>query len=398
MLLGKKLLQVVLFGVCAALLLTGCEPLHKPLSFTEAGKLEVRKVSKKLNPGQQYLPDWEAMEPAVARSLEFLSSKDPGQRAIEHPDADLTWGDLARSLREFRKIAPRLEEDPDLLGKRFVWLNLQPDLLLTGYYEPLVPASLTRTPEYRYPLYGCPDDLQKADLGKFHPRWEGQSLLYRITDGRIQPYFDRQEIDSEQALSGRGLEIAWAMNPADVFFLQIQGSGRLLLPDGSIKHVLYSGKNGHQYVSLGRVLIERGHLSKDEVSMQSIRRFLSENREIAADLLETNPSYVFFRLEDSGPYGSMNKILTPFISVASDHTLFPPGSLAVVDTTLPSPLLPEGRPWRGVVLPQDAGGAIKGGRMDLFCGFGENAEYIAGHLNSRAEAYLLVSKEVVKNR
>jgi membrane-bound lytic murein transglycosylase A len=384
-------------------LAAGCHRQLEP-GFHPTGQREAARIGSLLAPPAQGLGRWADFGPAIQASLEYVSRKDPNAAALSRPELVLTWGDLRLTLERLAAMLPELDRRPELLHEQFRWYSLMPEPLLTGYYEPLIEASLEPREGYAHPLYGVPPDLLRADLGQFHPRWAGQTLLYRIDGGVIRPYFGRGEIDGGSALAGKGLEIAWARDPVDIFFLQIQGSGRLLLPDGTTRAILYSGKNGLEYVSLGKVLIQRGLLAPGEVSMPSIRRVLDQRPELVAELLGTNPSYIFFRLDEvgrpggevspvpPGPFGSMNKRLTPWVSVATDQKLFPLGTIAVMDTVLPE--AGGGSPFRGLVLPQDTGGAIIGHRLDLFCGAGERAEAVAGHLKADARVHLLVHKDV----
>ena len=347
----------------------------------------------RLDPAGQGLAGWKELQEPVARSLSHVRSKPREDRAAETADGLVTWERLVRTLELLHRILPELDERPELLSELFDWYRLEPDALLTGYYEPVIEASLKQTEEFSFPLYGPPGDLQVADLGAFHPRWSGQRLVYRVGNGRVVPYHSRRDIDLNGALAGQGGEIAWIRDPVDAFFLQIQGSGRLRFRDGTERHVLYSGKNGLQYVSLGRVLQNRGHLSRDEISMDSIRAFLNENPEIRDELLATNPSYVFFRLGDEGPFGAMGRPLTPMTSMATDPKLLPLGSVLVTDATLPSKESAEGDRKVILGLAQDVGGAIKDHHLDLFCGAGEGASFLAGHLQARARVYLLLARE-----
>jgi membrane-bound lytic murein transglycosylase A len=307
----------------------------------------------------------------------------------------LTWGQLGDGVAELIGLLPRLDAEPDLLAKRFVWFKIMPATLLTGYYEPWLEASLSPDAEYRYPLYGKPDDLKTVDLGKFHYRWKGQTLTYRMEDDRIVPYHDREAIDGEGVLSDAGKEIAWVKNPVDIFFLQIQGSGRMVLPDGSVRHILYSGRNGRKFVAIGKLLLRQGIIPREEMSMQRIRQFLNENPEKAKELMFKDPSYVFFTLSDTGPYGTIHSILTPKVSVAVDRTVVPLGSVLALNTALMDYDTGRADPFFSLVLAQDTGGAIKGTRLDLFCGSGDDAEYLAGHLQEQARAFMLVSRRVV---
>ncbi|WP_154655431.1 murein transglycosylase A [Maridesulfovibrio hydrothermalis] len=341
---------------------------------------------------------WMDLQKGVEYNLKYLSRKSGNKVAARYGKTEITWEMLRRTNEEFLDILPRLETSPELLEENFVWFELSPRTLLTGYYEPYLEASLTPDPAYPYPLYSVPSDLKKLDLGKFHHRWKGQQLLYRVENEKVMPYHDREAIDFNGALEGQGLEVAWVKDLVDVFILQIQGSGRLILPDGTVKHVLYAGKNGLKYVSLGKVLIQRGLLSKEGMSMQKIRSFLKENPQYVEDLLKTNPSYVFFRIDDEGPFGSMNAPLTPMISVATDSKVLPLGTLALLTTRLPEQGEKGKTPFAGIVMAQDRGGAIKGTRVDLFCGSGSDAEFLAGHLTSWSHIYVPVSRKYFEEK
>jgi membrane-bound lytic murein transglycosylase A len=359
---------------------------YVPLSSEEKKDLLTRLSIKR-----QELGSWEDLRPALSRSLVYLGSKPRQALAIDDQNLTCTYGELHDTVEKLLALLPALDEHPEYLTDGFEWYRLEPSTLMTGYYEPLVHASPAPCPEYPFPVYGVPKDLQIADLGNFHPRWAGHKLVYRIDDGRIEPYHDRKSIDSKGALQEQGVEIAWVRDLVDLFFLQIQGSGRLVFPDGSVRHVLYAGKNGHEYVSLGRVLIEKGHMNADEMSMQGIRSFLQDHPAMIEDLLNTNPSYVFFRMGDDGPYGAMGATLTPLVSVASDPARVPLGSVLLHQVRLPG--APESSETVFVGLAQDKGGAIKGDRLDLFCGAGDMAAFLAGHMKERASVCILVSSD-----
>jgi membrane-bound lytic murein transglycosylase A len=205
------------------------------------------------------------------------------------------------------------------------------------------------------------------------------------------PYHTRHDIDRRRVLAGRGLELAWVQSETDAFFLQVQGSGRLAFPDGSVTHVLYAGKNNRPYRSLGRILREKGLLAPKEINMFSLRRVLEENPGQRAALLDQNPSYVFFRTSADGPYGAMGHPLTPWVSLASDRKTLPHGLLTFLILSLPDADGP--RTFHALTLPQDTGGAITGRRLDLFCGPGREAEYTAAHLNAPAAVHILTAKD-----
>jgi membrane-bound lytic murein transglycosylase A len=335
--------------------------------------------------------DPDALARALALSLEYVRVRPAGERAFGVDGPEATWGDLAGTLEHLLEVLPRLGEDPGILDRDFVWREVRPEPLMTGYYEPELDGSLEPDPRYPVPLYGLPANLKSVDLGRFHPRWKGETLTCRVVDGEVLPFFTREEIDTHGALNASETPVAWTRDLVDVFFLQVQGSGRLRLPDGSTRHVLYAGKNGHEYVSLGKVMIERGLIPREEMSMQRIRGYLQAHPEQLHELLDTNPSYVFFRVADSGPLGAMGRTLTPMVSVATDSAFLPLGSVLALDAALPRR---DGDASASALLglAQDRGGAIKGSRLDLFCGAGENAEFLAGHLKVRARVFLLLKR------
>ncbi len=372
-------------------------PVDKPTFVPVSGR-DARGLSAHLSIRAQGLGSWKALRPGLEDSLGYILRKPDDAVCVRRPGLTLTWGELGDSVAELMALLPQLDRDSRLIAEHFQWLKVAPNTLLTGYYEPWLEASLTPDETYRFPLYGVPDDLKTVDLGKFHSRWKGQRLVYRMGEDGIEPYPDRAAIDSGEVLDGKGYEIAWAKDPVDIFFLQIQGSGRLALPDGSAKHILYGGRNGQRYVSLGRLLIKRGYVPKEEMSMQRIREFLTANPVKALHLMFENPSYVFFQLADTGPFGAINSILTPKVSVAVDPTMIPLGSVCALRTALMDYDTGVADPFFSLVLAQDKGGAIQGTRMDLFCGSGQEAEHLAGHLQERSEVFLLVSKQVLASR
>lgn len=387
---------------CAlSLVLSGCRgpvpepPLQK--GYVAVSRDEAAALSRQ---AVQYLlaaTTEEELATATRRSLAYVRTRPPRAMALETSNLRVTWHRLQRSLELFLELLPRIARQPELLARHFEWYALRPGPLFTGYYEPELQAALDKRPGYETPLYRRPEDLQQVDLGRFHPRWDGQTLRYRVVNGSIAPYFDRQAIESQDALSGRGLELAWAKDPVDVFFLQIQGSGRLRLPDGRIQHVRYAGANGRPYVSLGRVLIEKGLLDSGNVSMQSIRRFLNAHPERRQSLLNTNPSYVFFEKAADGPYGAMGRRLTPFVSLATDRSVLPLGGLTVWNADLPAAQSNSTVPFTSLGLTQDVGGAITGHHFDLYCGSGDQAGALAGRLKDRGRIFFLLASNATQS-
>lgn len=264
---------------------------------------------------------------------------------------------------------------------------------ITGYYEPLMQASLEPGPDYPYPLYASPNDQIRVDLSKFREGLTG-TIVGRIEGNQFLPYYTRRDIN-EGALSGKGLEILYARDPIDVYFLQVQGSGRAQLPDGSIIGVGYAGKNGHANTLAGGTLIRAGELTREEVSMQSIRQWFDDNPERIFEILHEDDSYVFFTITGSaGPFGSSGAELTPEHSLAIDPAFAPMGLPVFIDGE--SPALDnsdDAQPLRQLLIAQDTGGAIKGViRGDIFWGRGEKATYLAGHMNNEATFTLLLPK------
>jgi membrane-bound lytic murein transglycosylase A len=272
----------------------------------------------------------------------------------------------------------------------------EPQGLFTGYYEPFLQGSRTRREPYTFPLYGRPPELVMVDLGRFRDDWKGQRIAGRVEEGTLVPFSDRSEIEAG-ALEGRDLELVWVDSPVDAFFLQIQGSGRVRLAEGGEVRLGYAAQNGHPYTAIGRTLIERGALTREEVSMQSIRRWLEENPDQAEEVMAANPSYVFFQeLTGDGPLGAEGVALTPGRSLAVDRKFLPLGVPLWLDGSSPSPREGEpDRPLRRLLLAQDTGGAIRGPvRGDVFWGHGDEAAAVAGRMKHPGRLWVLVPKNL----
>lgn len=262
------------------------------------------------------------------------------------------------------------------------------DGLFTGYIELSLKGSRRRTARYDVPLYARPRDLVTADLGAFPGAFRGRSIAGRVARGRLVPYADRAAINNG-ALTGRGLELAWVADPVDAFFLEIQGSGRVQLPDGSIMRVGYAGKNGHAYTAIGRVLVEMGALEGQAVTMESIRSWLASNPALAGAVLAKNRSFVFFReIHGPGPIGAEGVALTAGRSLAVDRKFLPLGVPLFVAADDPAGRL---APVRRLMVAQDTGGAIRGPvRGDIFFGHGAAAEAAAGQARLRGRYWILL--------
>ncbi len=264
--------------------------------------------------------------------------------------------------------------------------------LITGYYEPLLQGSYTPDGRYQYPIYGQPDDLLIVDLSSLYPELKGKRIRGRIEGNTVMPYYSREQIDHDDTpLAGN--ELLWVDDRDAAFFLQIQGSGRVQLPNGKVVGVGYANQNGHPYVSIGKLLINRGELLRENVNLFSIKSWLKEHPSKAKQLLNDNPSYVFFTLRNEvseGPTGSMNVPITAERSIAIDPKVVPLGTAMWLSTTYPDA---ERSSLQKLVFAQDTGGAIKGRlRADLFWGTGQVAEQRAGNMKQKGELYMLIPK------
>ena len=263
--------------------------------------------------------------------------------------------------------------------------------VITGYYEPLLKGSRFKGERFRYPLYGVPDDMLEIDLGDAYPQLKGQRLRGRLTGKKVVPYYKRAEIDSgTESLKGR--ELFWVESAVELFFLQIQGSGRIELVDGRQIKVGYAEQNGHPYVSIGKKLIEMGEMKLEDASMQGIKAWGEKNPTKLTALLDLNPSYVFFReLPEhlTAPLGALGVPLTNEYSIAIDPKTIPLGSPVFLATTQPNTNIPLNR----LMLAQDTGGAIRGPvRADFFWGFGEKAASQAGRMKQKGRMWVLFPK------
>jgi membrane-bound lytic murein transglycosylase A len=269
----------------------------------------------------------------------------------------------------------------------------------TGYYTPLLGGALSAGGPFRYPLYGKPSDLLNFDVARVVPGCDCATGVRtgRLENGVAVPYYTRADIDGAGALRDRGLEIAWTDDPVALFFLHIQGSGQLLLQDGRRVHVNYAATNGRPFQSIGPVLAKRGGLPPGGGSMQTMRSYLDSHPEERDTILHENPRYTFFRLDDDGPFGSTQVKLTPGRSIATDPSIFPPGSLAYIRTQMPrfDPATQQVTwvPLTRFVLNQDKGAAIKGpARVDVYFGHDDAAEAVAGRMSAVGELYFLVPR------
>lgn len=264
--------------------------------------------------------------------------------------------------------------------------------MMTGYYEPLLHGSRSPGKGFNQPVRGVPDDLLTIDLAAIFPELKDKRVRGRLEGNKVVPYWSRAEIAAHgERLPSRNL--LYVDDPLELFFLQVQGSGRVKLPDGSLVRLNYADQNGHPYNSIGRILVERGELKLEEASLQGIQAWARANPGRLDELLNSNPSYVFFREvpnSKDGPVGALGVPLTAERSIAVDPRSIPLGTPVFMATTRPNSNLPLNR----LVLAQDTGGAIKGAvRADYFWGFGKDAGEQAGRMKQSGRLWLLLPPE-----
>ena len=262
--------------------------------------------------------------------------------------------------------------------------------LITGYYEPMLRGSRKRGGAFQTPLYRVPDDLVTVDLGSVYPNLKNMRLRGRLVGKTVVPYATRAEIERAPL---KGKELVWVDDPVEAFFLEVQGSGRVRIDEtGETVRIAFADQNGHPYKVIGRWLVEQGELPADGVSAQSIKAWIAANPARRQELLNVNPSYIFFkeeRLPDAsvGPKGALGVPLTPERSVAVDPSIVPLGAPLFLATTHPA----DGAPLQRLMMAQDTGGAIRGPvRADFFFGFGENAADYAGRMKQRGSVWVLL--------
>jgi membrane-bound lytic murein transglycosylase A len=264
--------------------------------------------------------------------------------------------------------------------------------LITGYYEPLIKGCRKKSARCAYPIYAPPEDMLEVDMGELFPEFRGKRVRARLQGKKVVPYFNRAEIDAGMATKLQGREMYWVEDPVELFFLQIQGSGRIEFEDGTRVKIGYADQNGHPYASIGKKLIDMGELKPEEASMQGIKNWAQKNPERLYTLLGHNPSYVFFReLPDSlsAPLGALGVPLTEEYSIAVDQRTIPLGVPVFLATTRPN----SSEPLNRLMFAQDTGGAIRGAvRADFYWGFGEIAAARAGSMKQSGKMWVLFPK------
>lgn len=342
---------------------------------------------------------------SLQESLKYLN-RVPADTTFRFGADAYDAGHMIRSLERFQAfINTRPEQGAlrDFIQANYrVYRSVGGDtgkMLFTGYYEPFLDGSLEKTAKYMHPVYGPPDDLAVVDLSAFSEKLAGQKIVGRVEGKTFVPYYERKEIEESGVLLEKAPVLAWVADPVALFFLQIQGSGKVFLEDGGVLNVHYHSSNGRPYRSIGNLLIQENKIPKALMSMQKIRAYLKAHPGEVDRILNFNPSYVFFSLEKDGPYGAIRAKLTPGRSIAVDRGIFPMAGIGFIQSQKPAADTNGGdenlkwMPFSRFVSSQDTGGAIKSpGRADIFWGSGLYAEMAAGHLKHPGELYFLVLK------
>jgi len=334
----------------------------------------------------------DSLRQALARSLDYLEHVPP-DRQLPALDQHVTVGALQSILTALLGSSDPAQEVCDRL--RLYRVELPKPLLVTGYYQPELPASRERTARFQYPLYRTPSDLVDVDLGQFCDGCGGRTGHGRVQDGKLVPYYSRAEIDAG-VLTGSGAELAWLDDPVEAFFLHVQGSALLRFDDGVHMEISYSSSNGRPYTSIGRVLIDQGKMARDAMSLSALKDYLRTHPDEQAGLMAANQRYIFFRTVVVGPIGSAGVPLTAGRSIAADASIYPPGALTFLRIDPRDQPSANGQQpaFQRFAVIQDTGTAITGpNRIDVFWGAGSTAETIAGEMRNPGELYLVLPHE-----
>jgi membrane-bound lytic murein transglycosylase A len=391
----KRSLILLCLLPCLFLVISNCALIVKPPAGPHLKELTFREVSSL---------DWqddlnfEGLEPAVAQSIKYYR-KLPSNKEFYYGNLRYSPEEIAASLELFLMTLKNYQgkDQVQQLRSKFLFLeskNSEGGGFFTGYYEPLLEGSSVPAEEFHAPLYPKPDDLIEVNLGQFSDRWKNEQIVGRLRGKRLVPYDSRDEIVYNNSLRDRAKPIAY-VKEIELFFLQIQGSGLIKLPDGEVMRVNYAGSNGHPYRAIGALL--RDKIPQDRMSLQALKEYLYSHPDEVKDILSYNQSYTFFRETGEGPLGNIEAPLTPDRSIAMDRKVVPGGGLAYIETELPvfdNGQITGWKPVRRFALVQDTGGAIREhGRVDIFFGNGEKAELLAGHLKQTGRVFIIVARK-----
>lgn len=379
-------MKQMLFSFLASLILVACSTALAPPSK----EVKLTPTSFADLPGWRS-DDLQGFADALSKSCARILKQQPEAAFSALKEAG-TYADWQAICIDLKSLQP--QDTRAFIERHFApyAVNQGEEGLFTGYYEASLKASRSRHGPYQTPLYTRPDDLVMVNLGEFREELKGQRIAGRVVDGNLKPYETRGEIVAGD-WPHNDKAFLWVDSPADAFFVQVQGSGLVELDTGESVRIGYAGQNGHPYYAIGRELVKRGEVSKDDVSMQAIERWLNNNPAKAGELMNTNRSYVFFKESADtagGPTGGENLSLTPLRSLAVDRSLLPYGMPLYVDAAEPAPGY---GPFQRLMIAQDTGGAIIGPvRGDVFWGHGRQAEALAGPMKSKGRYWALLPK------
>jgi membrane-bound lytic murein transglycosylase A len=396
----NRFFRFILSAILAAFCFSACAPVPAPVPSLPEAALKQLEISDY----PDFIDDngYDQLAQSIAMSLDYLRQL-PQDRQILFGADPYSVAHLMRSLAFFDRII-RNQPAPEELNRAIrtnfrvyqsIGRQKEKDVLFTGYYEPMLHGSVLPDPRFPIPVHTRPADLVEIDLGAFAADLKGRTIVGKYTGRSVIPYPTRSGIRQQAEFNRIAPPVVWLEDEIDLFILQIQGSGRIVLDNGEQFNILYDGSNGRPYQSIGRLLIDQGRIPADKMSMQAIRSYLQDNPQVAQSVMDHNPRYIFFKRALQGPLGALGRLLTPKRSLAVDRSMLPSAALAFI--TLPLPRVdPSGNiekwaPYRGFALAQDAGSAIKGpGRIDLFMGHGRQAEAAASHLKHSGAIYFLV--------
>ncbi len=401
--------------------LAGCVTMPEPVKQSAQTSVQpmpaLRQVPPEKFPVFSDTADKNGFFTAAERSALYFDSFAGKKKFYQVADKKITPTLLADSIREMAKILKESKNENELnmrIKQSFdVYMSAGADgegkVVFSSYYEPLIEASLQKTTEYIYPIYAKPSDLVEVSLEQFdEQKWKGEKISGRLQDGKVIPYFNREQIDFQKALEGKNLELAWFKTRADIMDLHIQGSGRLLLPDGSQTKARFAATNGLPFKGWMTVLVNSGVMPKEEITFEKAKKYLLEHQDAEPWILSSNRRYTFFELAQiadpsEGPPGTLGIPLVPGRSAAVDPQIFPLGILAYMNVNMPNvndngEVLGFYRDSR-FVLCQDTGGAILGpGRVDFFSGTGPKSKAFAFNLWDSGSLYIFLLKFPDQNK
>jgi membrane-bound lytic murein transglycosylase A len=355
------------------------------------GELSLRKITdpEEIPDFTEACEDLSNLEQAIGNSLNYL--RKPSSEQF-FPYGDIRRQQAEDSLKAFAKLIEsgyRGAELNDFLREQFdVYTSVGCDdkgtVLFTGYFTPIFDGSRESSERFQYPLYSQPEDLEKDAAG---------NTLGRRVGGELTPYPPRAGIEGSEMLKGK--EIMWLSDPFEVFIVHVQGSAKIRQPDGSLVGIGYAANNGHPYKSIAQKMVDDGKISRDKLSLTTMIAYFKAHPEEVPEYTRLNPRFVFFRMEDGPPRGSLNEPVTPWRTIATDKSIYPRACLAFISTTLPQEIGGEvfQEPYTGFALDQDTGGAIRApGRCDVYMGQGDTAGKMAGQTYREGRLYYLFLK------